>query len=60
MITAVEGSGNISSDNGEDDINEILGTEADKDSGQVTKISADLTNGEVLNTDLQSIKLTAK
>ncbi|WEV44282.1 hypothetical protein OZX56_03370 [Lactobacillus sp. ESL0684] len=59
-ITALQGSGNLISNNGEDDINEILGTTADEDSGQITKVTADLVKGEILNTDLQEIKLTAE
>ncbi|MCG0557206.1 hypothetical protein [Lactiplantibacillus plantarum] len=57
-ITALQGSGNLTTDDG--DLNEILGTTSDKDSGQVTKVNVDLSNGQVLNNALESIKLTAK
>ncbi|WEV51868.1 hypothetical protein OZX69_03985 [Lactobacillus sp. ESL0731] len=61
-IVATKGSGNISSDgsNDDDDINEILGTTVDKDDDQITKFTATLTKGEILNTDLQGIELIAK
>lgn len=58
VIKAAAGSGNISSDDG--DINSILGTSADSDSGQVTQVTADLTNGEVISTDIASINLINK
>ena len=57
-ITALQGSGNLTTDDG--DLNEILGTTSDKDLGQVTKVNVDLSNGQVLNNALESIKLTAK
>ncbi|OUS98414.1 putative transporter YcxC [Lactiplantibacillus plantarum] len=57
-ITALQGSGNLTTDDG--DLNEILGTTSDNDSGQVTKVNVDLSNGQVLNNALESIKLTAK
>ena len=57
-ITALQGSGNLTTDDG--DLNEILGTTSDKDEGQVTKVNVDLSNGQVLNNALESIKLTAK
>lgn len=57
-ITATEGSGNLT--NGSGSINEILGTKADKSEGQVTKVTANLHNGEVLSSDLEGIKLTPK
>ncbi|ALC08151.1 hypothetical protein [Lactiplantibacillus plantarum] len=57
-ITALQGSGNLTTDDG--DLNEILGTTSDKDAGQVTKVNVDLSNGQVLNNSLESIKLTAK
>lgn len=58
VIKAASGSGNISSDDG--DINSTLGTSADSDSGQVTQVTADLTNGEVISTDIASINLINK
>ncbi len=57
-IKALEGSGNLTSDDGE--INEILGTDADSDEGQVTKTTQTLHRGEVLETDLQQIQLIKK
>lgn len=58
VITSTQGSGNISTDDG--DINEILGKTKDSDTGQVTNITADLSNGQVLETDLEQIQLTEK
>ncbi|KRL00116.1 hypothetical protein [Liquorilactobacillus capillatus] len=55
IITAISGSGNISTDDG--DVNEILGTTSDENSGQVTKVTADLTKGQVLSTGLEQINL---
>lgn len=57
-IVATAGSGNISSDNGS--INEILGTSADSDTGQVTSINANLHKGEVINSDVERISLKAE
>ncbi|WP_251548269.1 hypothetical protein [Limosilactobacillus caecicola] len=56
-IKATAGSGNLSSDKG---INEILGTDADSDLGQVTKTTQTLHRGEVLNSDLEGIQLIKK
>lgn len=53
-IKATAGSGNLTSDEG---INEILGTEADDDLGQVTKTTQNLHRGEVLNSELEGIQL---
>ncbi|TLQ04946.1 hypothetical protein FEZ51_03270 [Pediococcus stilesii] len=55
-ISALEGNGNISDNDG--DINEILGTESDEDLGQVTHITTDLTEKQVISTNLQQIQLT--
>lgn len=57
-ITATAGSGNLSTDDG--DVNEILGMTKDNDTGQVTKVSVNLQNGQILETSLEGIKLTAK
>ena len=57
-IKAMQGSGNLTTSDG--DVNEILGTESDSDSGQVTHVTANLSNGQTLNTDLQQIKLIKK
>ncbi|KRM09184.1 hypothetical protein FD16_GL001900 [Paucilactobacillus suebicus DSM 5007 = KCTC 3549] len=57
-ITATQGSGNIDTNDG--DVNEILGTSKDSETGQVTKVTATLHKGQVLNTSLEGIKLTAK
>ncbi|QNQ83739.1 hypothetical protein FP435_04420 [Lactobacillus sp. PV037] len=57
-IKAVRGSGNITSNNS--DINEILGTTADNDEGQITHFTADLTDGEAITTDVQEIELVKK
>lgn len=56
-IKATAGSGNLTSDEG---INEILGTESDSDSGQVTKTTQTLHRGEVLSSDLEGIQLIKK
>ncbi|WP_323067579.1 hypothetical protein [Limosilactobacillus reuteri] len=56
-IKATAGSGNLTSNEG---INEILGTEADSDVGQVTKTTQTLHRGEVLNSDLEGITLIKK
>lgn len=58
LIKATEGSGNLTSSNG--DINEILGTTKDTDLGQVTEVTTDLSDGQILNTDLQQITLVKK
>lgn len=58
VIRAVKGSGNLMSDGGDDDLNEILGTTASD--GQVTKVTADLVKGEVIATTLELISLTKK
>ena len=56
-IKAVRGTGNIFSDNGEDDINEILAKHPDKDYGQVSKIHVELNKGEIITSDVPKIKL---
>lgn len=58
VIKALQGSGNISTDDVE--INEILGTTSDSDNGQVTHITAHLTKGQVLTSDLEQIQLDKK
>ena len=58
VIRPLKGSGNLMSDGSDDDLNEILGT--DSDSGQVSKVTADLTAGEVILTNLELIGLTKK
>ncbi|MGX5377615.1 hypothetical protein ACWCL1_05125 [Ligilactobacillus sp. LYQ135] len=57
-VVATAGSGNFSSTNG--DINEILGTSEDSDAGQVTSVTVQLHNGEVINSTLQGVKLQAE
>lgn len=57
-VIATQGSGNFHSSNG--DINEILGTTADTDMGQVTSVSVKLHNGEVIDSDLQEVQLQAQ
>lgn len=57
-IKATKGSGNLISDNG--DINEILGTSADSDNGQVTKTTQTLHDGETLKVELQEVQLIKK
>lgn len=57
-IIATAGSGNFSSNDG--DINEILGTSADDSTGQVTSINVNLHKGEVINSDLESVKLESE
>lgn len=57
-IKCVQGSGNLTTDDG--DINEIIGTSADDDSGQVTKVRAHLTKGQELTTDAEEIELIKK
>ncbi|WP_461240257.1 hypothetical protein [Paucilactobacillus sp. N302-9] len=57
-ITANQGSGNLMDNSGS--INEILGTSADSDAGQVTKVTVNLHDGQKLTSDLQSIQLTKK
>lgn len=57
-ITATAGSGNLSNASGS--INEVLGTTADSNAGQVTKVTVNLHNGEVLSSTLEGIKLTKK
>ena len=56
-ITAISGNGNLTSNDG--DINEILGTTADQDAGQVTSVTKDLHKGEVITSDIQEINLSA-
>lgn len=58
VIRPIKGSGNLMSDGSDDDLNEILGT--DSDSGQVSKVTADLTAGEVILTNLELIGLSKK
>lgn len=58
VIKAMEGNGNLTSDDG--DINEILGTKSDSDLGQVTKTTQTLHRGEVLNSELEQIQLVKK
>lgn len=57
-IKCTEGSGNLTSDDG--DINEIIGTSTDEDSGQITKTTQTLHRGEVLTCDAQQIQLIRK
>lgn len=57
-IVATTGSGNFSSNDG--DINEILGTSADDSTGQVTSINVNLHKGEVINSDLEGVKLESE
>ncbi|MEK1410088.1 hypothetical protein HCZ18_01530 [Limosilactobacillus fermentum] len=57
-IKCTERSGNLASDDG--DINEIIGTSTDEDSGQVTKTTQTLHRGEVLTCDAQQIQLIKK
>lgn len=57
-IVATAGSGNISSNNGS--INEILGTSANSDTGQVTSINVNLHKGEVINSDVEGISLKSE
>lgn len=58
VIRALKGSGNLISSDGDDNINEILGTSSSDD--QVTKVTADLIDGEVISTNLELIGLTKK
>lgn len=58
VITATQGSGNLTTDDG--DVNEILGTTKDSSTGQVTKVTVNLHNGQVLENSIEGIKLTAK
>ncbi|MDV7756853.1 hypothetical protein [Liquorilactobacillus mali] len=58
IITALQGSGNLSTNDGM--INEILGTTSDSETGQVSSVTAHLTKGEILSTNLEQIKLTKK
>ncbi|WP_057735653.1 hypothetical protein [Liquorilactobacillus uvarum] len=58
VITALQGSGNIGTDDG--DVNEILGTTSDSDAGQVTKVTVNLTRGQVLSTNIEQIELNKK
>lgn len=58
VIRPIKGSGNLISDGSDDDLNEILGTDAE--SGQVSKVTADLTAGEVILTNLELIGLSKK
>lgn len=58
VIRPIKGSGNLISDGSDDDLNEILGTDAE--SGQVSKVTADLTAGEVILSNLELIGLTKK
>lgn len=55
-ITAIQGSGNVMSDDGS--INEIMGTTPDTDLGKVTTITVELTKNELISTDLEQISLT--
>jgi hypothetical protein len=57
-IKCTEGSGNLTSDDGE--INEIIGTSSDDDTGQVTKTTQTLHRGEILTSDAQQIQLIKK
>lgn len=58
VIRALKGSGNLISSDGDDNLNEILGTSPSDD--QVTKVTADLIDGEVISTNLELIGLTKK
>ncbi|WEV37692.1 hypothetical protein [Lactobacillus sp. ESL0677] len=57
IIKATRGTGNIFSDNADDDINEILAKHPQKSYGQVSKLSAELTKGEIITSDVPKIKL---
>lgn len=57
-ISAVEGSGNLQTDDGM--VNAILGTTTNTDLGQVTHVSVHLHKGQTLSTDLQGIKFQKK
>lgn len=59
IIKAASGNGNLISNNAADDdnINTILSTSPDSDIGEVSKITVDLTNGEVIQTELERINL---
>ena len=58
VIRPIKGSGNLISDGSDDNLNEILGPDADN--GQVSKVTADLTAGEVILSNLELIGLTKK
>ncbi|KGO32068.1 hypothetical protein Q757_03250, partial [Oenococcus alcoholitolerans] len=57
-ISAVQGSGNLQTDDGI--VNEILGTTADSNLGQVTNTTVNLIKGETLNSSLEQISLIKK
>ena len=54
-LTAAQGSGNVTTDDG--DVNAILGTTPDSDSGQVTSTKVHLKKGQILNNDLEELDL---
>ena len=54
-LTAAQGSGNVTTDDG--DVNTILGMTPDSDSGQVTGTKVTLKKGQVLNNDLEELDL---
>ena len=59
VIRPIKGRGNLISEDGSDDnLNEILGKNAEK--GQVSKVTADLTAGEVILSTLELIGLSKK
>ena len=59
VIRPIKGSGNLISEDGSDsDLNEILGKDAKR--GQVSKVTADLTTGEVILSTLELIGLSKK
>jgi len=58
VITSLQGSGNISTNDG--DINEILGKNKSGQHGETTSITSELKSGQILSTNLQQIKLTEK
>lgn len=55
-ITAIQGSGNVTTDDGS--LNEIMGTSADSDLGQVTTTTVNLHKNDILSTSLEQISLT--
>ena len=59
VIRPIKGRGNLISEDGSDDnLNEILGKDTEK--GQVSKVTADLTAGEVILSTLELIGLSKK
>ncbi|MDI6501911.1 hypothetical protein QMA60_04205 [Leuconostoc suionicum] len=56
-ISAVQGSGNVTSTSG---LNEIMGTQTDSDDNQISNTTVNLKSGDILTTNLQEISLTKK